>query len=198
MSEFGSVFAKNTVVMEEIWKMIPGYEGLYMVSNLGRVKSLNYRHTGKEHILKQQIINKYKTVCLSNGGYQKTLKVHRLVAMAFIPNPDNLPEVNHKDENKFNNCVENLEWCTAKYNSNYGTKNQRQSEQMTNRQDLSKPIEQYTLDGKLVKVWPSAAEASRYFGVENVLIPRAASDDPKYEKYQTAYGSRWRYTSLYA
>ena len=109
---------------EEIWKDIDGYEGLYKVSNLGRVKSLNYLRKGIE---KERIPNKnnsgYLIVGLHKDGKIKNFLIHRLVAEAFIENVNDLPQVNHKDENKLNNCVENLEWCSAKYNSNYGEHN---------------------------------------------------------------------------
>ena len=101
----------------EQWKMVPDYEGMYMVSNLGRVKSIRF---GRERILKastSQSGKGYKQVCLCKNGVKKYIGVHILVAMAFIPNPKNLPEVNHKDEDKSNNCVDNLEWCTASENS---------------------------------------------------------------------------------
>ena len=108
------------------WKDIPGYEGLYQVSNLGEIKSLNYRNTGKEKILKLIKDKKgYFHVNLYKNGKLKNLQVHRLVAMAFIPNHNNYNQVNHKDENTSNNAVENLEWCTAKYNSNYGNRNKK-------------------------------------------------------------------------
>ena len=115
--------------MVEEWRDIKGYEGLYQVSSLGRVKSLNYNHTKKEKVLDFKP-NKYgyKVTYLYNNNERKPYSVHRLVAEAFIPNPNNYKEVNHKDENKSNNCVDNLEWCTAKYNSNYGTRNKRISD----------------------------------------------------------------------
>ena len=120
--------------MEEIWKDIEGYEGLYQISNYGRVKSLNYAKQGKEKILKDRISNSgYKRVNLSKSGERKTYYVHRLVAETFIPNPNGYSEVNHKDEDKSNNNIDNLEWCTSKYNSNYGTRNERQSEKMKGR-----------------------------------------------------------------
>lgn len=102
--------------MKEIWKSITGYEGLYEVSNLGRVKSLNYNHTGKERILKNlNRSNGYLYVEL----HRKKYSIHRLVASAFIENPDNLPCVNHIDCNPQNNKVSNLEWCTHQYNNTY-------------------------------------------------------------------------------
>lgn len=115
----------------EIWKDIEGYEGLYQISNMGRVKSLAKQtlcgHRKEQTIFRNEKFlslrcNKkgYLQVGLSKNGIRKQFTVHRLVAQTFIPNPNNLPQVNHKDENKTNNCIENLEWCTAEYNCNYG------------------------------------------------------------------------------
>lgn len=121
--------------MEEIWKDIKGYEGLYQVSNLGRVKSLprlmwngKGYFMSKEKILKSGTVNGYKQVTLCKNNEQEPFLVHRLVAEAFIPNPNNLPQVNHiidDFEHRSDNRVENLEWCTAEYNSNYGTHNEK-------------------------------------------------------------------------
>lgn len=111
--------------MKEIWKDIEEYEGLYQISNLGRVKSFPRKgtHTTKERIIKFAKSNKgYLIAILKNNDVQKAFSVHRLVAKAFIPNPNNLPQVNHKDENKENNNVNNLEWCDNWYNSHYGTR----------------------------------------------------------------------------
>ena len=119
---------------EEIWRPVVGYEGLYEVSNTGRVRSLDryvkcdyerYRlHKGK--ILSPgKDKDGYLFVVLSCNGKHKTITVHRMVAEAFIPNPYNLPQVNHRNEDKTNNRVDNLEWCNAKYNSNYGSRKDR-------------------------------------------------------------------------
>ncbi len=109
--------------VEEIWKDIKGYEGLYQVSNLGRVKSLNYKHTGKSKIRKTSKDRYgYDQIILNKNSKSKSYKIHRLVAQAFIPNHNNYPSINHKDENKSNNYVENLEWCTVAYNNSYGSR----------------------------------------------------------------------------
>lgn len=117
----------------EIWKDIENYSGSYQISSLGRVKSLERDidcGTGKRRI-KEKIKNGflsdngYLTVCLSKGPKKKTFLIHRLVATSFIPNPDNLLQINHIDEVKTNNNIENLEWCTVGYNINYGTANER-------------------------------------------------------------------------
>lgn len=114
-------------VMEEIWRDIPGYEGLYRVSNTGKVQS---NFSGEWRELKQfHSSNGYLQVHL---GKYNTTKVHSLVARAFIENPENLPQVNHIDENKDNNHVDNLEWCSARYNLNYGSRNIRSRESIKN------------------------------------------------------------------
>ena len=135
--------------MEEIWKDKKDYEGHYQVSNCGRVKSIKF---GKERILKP-VPNSfgYLFVNLCKDGKVKAFTVHRLVAEAFIDNPNNYKEVNHKDENKTNNIVTNLEWCDRKYNCNYGTRTEK----------CSKPVLQYTLDGEFVREWESTAECGR-------------------------------------
>ena len=103
--------------MKELWKDIKNYEGIYQISNLGRVKSL---HNNKERLLKlHRKPDGYIQVVLCKNYKIVSRLTHRLVAEAFIPNPDNLPEVNHKDEDKTNNCVDNLEWCNSSYNKNY-------------------------------------------------------------------------------
>ena len=128
-------------------KDVVGYEGLYAVTSCGKVwsyrneKFLKPRDNGNGYLF----VNLYK-----NGGY-KPKQIHRLVAEAYIPNPDNLPQVNHKDENKANNCLQNLEWCDAKYNSNYGTRNEK----------IKKPILQFDLDGNLIREWECAYDVGK-------------------------------------
>ena len=170
---------------EEIWKDIFGYEGLYQVSDKGRVKSIGY---GKERILKSFINKKgYIRVCIFKNGERKNYSIHRLVAQAFLSNPDNLPQVNHKDENQSNNNLENLEWCTAKYNHNYGTHNQRVAEKTTNGK-CSKPVLQYTKDGKFVKEWKSTKDVQRNLGYGHSSISVCCLG-----KQKSAYGFIWKY-----
>ena len=121
-------------IVKEEWRPVDGYEN-YEVSNFGRVKSLNYHRTDKEGILKPgKNKDGYLYVGLCRNGKMKYFKVHKLVAEAFLPNPECFEQVNHKDEDKTNNCVSNLEFCDAKYNSNFGSRNKRIASA------LSKPV----------------------------------------------------------
>lgn len=153
---------------KEIWKQVVGYEGLYMVSNWGRVWSIRNKRFRK---LKKGD-NGYYYVGLCKNGKTDWIKISILVAKHFIPNPDNLPQVNHIDEDKSNNCVDNLEWCTAKQNANHGTRNRRISEKMTNGK-LSKAVEQYTVDKILFAEYPSTREAERQLKCSNGSVSRA-------------------------
>ena len=181
--------------MEEIWKDKKDYEGLYQVSNLGRAKSLDRYIKGKGHSLqfkKGRILkpmkdnNGYLKVKLCKDGKEKAFTVHRLVAEAFLPNPHNYPCVNHKDENKQNNNVSNLEWCSAQYNNTYGTRIERVAEKTTNGK-CSKPVLQYTLNGEFVREWESTAECGRNgFNQGNVVT----CCQGKLKKYK---GFIWRY-----
>ena len=143
--------------MEEIWKDKKDYEGHYQVSNFGRVKSIKF---GKEIILKQKIKDGYYYVGLSKNGIAKNYFVHRLVAQAFLPNPNNLPCVNHKDEDKLNNNVDNLEYCSYSYNNTYGTRLERVRDKQINGKK-SKPVLQYDLEGNFIKEWKSTMECCR-------------------------------------
>lgn len=166
---------------EEIWKDIEGYEGLYKVSNLGNVLSLKRK---KPHLLKPvQYTNGYLFVTLSN--HNKSLKensIHRLVAKAFLSNPNNLPQVNHKDEDKTNNRVDNLEWCDAKYNLNYGTTQERKAKAK------SKPVLQYDKNGNFLNKYPSASDAEIKTGIyqENICMVCR-------EKLKSTGGYIWKY-----
>ena len=178
--------------MIEEWRPVVGYEGLYEVSNTGRVRSLDryVKGKGKSYFL-------HKGRILSPGikpeGYlvvrlqRRMFYVHRLVIEAFIPNPDNLPEVNHKDEDKENNSVQNLEWCTDKYNQNYGTRTQRISEKNTNGK-LSKPVLQYEKSGGFVKEWKSTWDVERNLGYFHNYISDCCTG-----RYKCAYGFIWKY-----
>ena len=165
---------------KEIWKDIVGYEGHYKISNLGRVKSLKY---GKEQILKNVKNGRgYLQVDLLKNGEEKTYYIHRIVAQVFLPNPQNLPQINHKNEDKTDNNANNLEWCTAKYNNNYGTHNQRSAEKR------SKPVLQYTKDGKFVKEWKSARDIERNLGYNSGYISSCCNG-----KFKSAYRFVWKY-----
>ena len=140
----------------EIWKDYKDYEGLYQASNLGRMRSLDRWVKGpnssirfcKGRILKPCTTKDgYLLVNLCKNGKVKSFLVHRLVAEAFIDNTDNLPQVNHKDENPLNNVVSNLEWCSYSYNNSYGTRLERVRDKQINGKK-SKPDLQYTIDGE--------------------------------------------------
>ncbi|MEF3886392.1 NUMOD4 motif-containing HNH endonuclease [Lacticaseibacillus rhamnosus] len=131
----------------EAWKDIEGYEGLYQVSNMGRVRSLNHEDTRGHHVKGKVLAGRpnkgYLGVALYRDGNAKGYPVHRLIAKAFLDNPSNLPEVNHKDENKANNAVSNLEWCTAFYNNTYNGRHKRAGKRIA--KALGRPI--YVVSG---------------------------------------------------
>ena len=158
----------------ERWTNIKGYEGLYLISDLGNVKSLRNNKTRKEKILRLIRINSgYLIVCLSKNGERKNYYVHRLVAEAFLPNPKNYPEVNHKDENKSNNCVDNLEWCDRQYNIDYSK---------------AKQVGQYDLKGNLIRTWKSAKEIQRRLGFDQSNISKCCRGE-----YKQSHGYTWKY-----
>ena len=185
--------------MKEIWKDIRNYDGLYQVSNTGKIKSLNYRHTGREKMLKLSVNNKgYLYVILYKNGVKKFYRINRLVAEAFISNPNNYPCVNHKDENKTNNFVcinedgtvdfkkSNLEWCDQKYNNNYGTRLERVAEKTTNGK-CSKPVLQIDqLTDAIIAEFPSIREVKRQLGISHI-------SECCLGKRNTAGGFIWKY-----
>ena len=146
----------------EKWKDIEGYEGLYQISNLGRIRSFyNYRRDGT-NILKPRLKRGYYQVGLRKNGERKWHHLHRLVAKAFIPNPNNLPQINHKDENKTNNVIDNLEWCSVSYNNCYGTRRERVKEK------TGKKVLQYDKEMNLIKEYPSIADATKEMGLKSI------------------------------
>lgn len=152
--------------MKEIWKAIPEYEGCYEVSSIGRVRSVdrvvqNGTWTKRIHgrIMKLNNNEGYMYCSLCKDGKPKPQKVHRLVALAFIPNPKNLPYINHKNENKSDNRVENLEWCTKWYNEHYGTYGHKIS---SIKREKSKNVIQYDLDGNIVRKYSCLVEVKDF------------------------------------
>lgn len=157
------------------WKPVVGYEDYYIVSSEGDVFSLR-----SNRLLTQGNFNgNYKRVLLCVNGTEKHYAVHRLVAKAFIPNPDGYPIINHKDENPSNNCVDNLEWCTYKYNTNYGTCIERRvlnTEYKLGADNAkSETVYQFTLDGKFVAEYGSMHEAERITGLDSGSISKACT-----------------------
>ena len=160
----------------EIWKDKKDYEGLYQASNLGRMRSLDRwvsSKNGSMQFIKGRILKLFNNnqgylhVVLSKNNKVKAYLVHRIIAETFLPNTDNLPCVNHKDEDKTNNRVENLEWCDAKYNSNYGTRNERMSKSLTNNIYTSREVDVYDLDMNFIETLPSSKECGRKYKVQH-------------------------------
>lgn len=183
---------------KEVFKDVLGYEGLYQVSNYGRVKSLkreNIFYCGlrkeflkrpvKEKILSFNKSNRgYLQVCLTKNGKYRTYTVHRMVAIAFIPNKNNKSQVNHKDGNKENNRVDNLEWCSPKENSNHAFKT-----------GLSKPhnmrkVKQYDLEGNFIKLWNSMID---FYKENNLNLKSVGIALCCKGIYKKAYGYKWKY-----
>lgn len=184
-------------MIEETWNPIKGYEELYEVSNLGRVRSLDrvyVRKDGSRYTINGRLMKPfdtkdgYKSVKLRSYGNRKTFRVHRLVAQAFIPNPDNYMIVNHKDEDRINNRADNLEWCTNLYNLNYGSAKERLSISHKRNPVYSKPVEQYTIEGQFIKSYPSAKEAAKQTGLHAQNIGACCRG-----LHSHSGGYRWKY-----
>ncbi len=198
---------------KEIWQNIKGYEGLYQVSNMGRIKRLpkteyvyNYlSNTKVKRVKKEKILaykrnsNNYIIVTLSNNGVSKAYTIHRLVAQTFIPNPNNYPQINHINGKKYDNRVENLEWCTAseniKHASRVGLRKTTKKQKTQAKRNLKKANEakkrkiyQLTKDNKIIKVWDSMSDIFRelhfYWGNIGSVCRK--------EK-ELAYGYKWEY-----
>lgn len=192
--------------MEEIWKDIDGYEGLYQVSNLGNVRSLNWANRGysKNLYLKKQNRG-YLHVELAKDGIRKSITVHRLVAVAFLENPNNYPFINHIDENKHNNCVENLEWCTPRYNAQYSINLHKNDivQPGSKRPHIGgkrvgdygaykhkKAVLQYQKGGNLIREWETPSLLERETGWRASSIIECCKGRRK-----TAYGYIWQFAS---
>lgn len=168
----------------EEWRDVAGYEGSYMVSNLGRVKSLPTQKFKKPiRILSAYFSgNGYLTVKLQSEGKIKNIRVHQLVAQAFIPNPNNYSEINHIDENKLNNLSSNLQWCSRSFNVNYGGRNIAVAYKLRNRKDQSKIVQQIDKDGNVLREFRSLSEACRYYKCSKNSIGKVCRNEKNHYK----------------
>jgi hypothetical protein len=160
----------------ENWRDVPGYSGIYDISDCGNIRRLQ-----NKRILRKVNRNGYLVAHLSNR-VAKSFYIHRLVAMAFIPNPDGLPQINHKNEIKTDNRAENLEWCTAKYNMNFGTRTQRM------KKNRSFPVMQIDEYGVVISIYEGISEAERKTGINRPNICKCLKG-----KIKTAGGYKWEY-----
>lgn len=182
--------------MQEIWKDIKGYEGLYQVSNLGNVMSLNYKNHGYAKLLTPKCNNAGRLwVELFNNNKKRAFLIHRLVAFAFIENPNNYSQINHIDENPKNNNVENLEWCTQEYNIKYYLERHRgerkikkYSQKYQKRTDFK--ILQCSLNGEPIRSWKNSREVCKECGWSDWSISECCRGNRK-----TAYGFIWQYAN---
>ena len=179
--------------MTEVWKDIRDFEGLYQISNLGRIKSLQryvrvggggFRPLQERIISPVKCLNGYLEANLNKNGKRYVKLLHRVVAEAFLPNPHGYPQINHKDEDLTNCAVDNLEWCTAKYNANYGTRNVRM---MENRE--FKPVDQYDKYGNFIKHYDKITDATNETGADTSAIIRVCKG-----KQHTSLGYVWKYS----
>lgn len=186
--------------MKEIWKDIKDYEGLYQISNLGRIKSLNREFLMENKLtknmnvrkIKEKILNqyenkdKYLSVYLYKNKIRKMYLVHRLVAQNFIINNKNYCEINHIDNNKQNNCDKNLEWCSRQYNIEYFSRTCLVGN--SKRKTRYQPTEQYDLDGKYLKTWKTILDAEKFYNTNHI-------SECCRGKYQVIKGYRWKYAN---
>lgn len=172
---------------KEIWKPIPGYEGLYEVSNMGNVKSLNYHRMGKEKLLKLQIVEGYLYATVSKNSKSEHLRVNRLVWTIFNGAIPTGLDVNHINEDPLDNRLENLNLMTPKENNNWGTRTARIVLANTNGK-CSKPVKQFSLDGTFMKEYPSIKEAQRQTNTYPDTIIKCCKG-----KRKTANGYKWQY-----
>lgn len=166
--------------MKVLWKDVPGYSGIYEISNTGLVRG----RKGMRKILLTH--DGYQYVKLCNRGREKKMKIHRLVALAFIPNPFGLLEINHKDENKQNNNVCNLEWCDRKYNNNYGKRNIVAGNAIRKAKQMR--VFRYGLDGIFIDSFESAKVAENALKIDRTGITKCANN-----KRKSAGGFIWKY-----
>lgn len=176
---------------KEIWKSVKGFEGAYEVSNLGKVRSVDrivVYPDGKPRLKKGKELSQatsrggYNAILICTQKERKNYLVHRLVAEAFIPNPENLPCINHKDENKHNNCVENLEWCTHQYNNNYGEHTKKIAKH------FARPVIQLDMNGNFIARFESSWDAQRATGIFQGGICNVAN-----HKKNSAGGFKWEW-----
>lgn len=190
------IYKKNG--MKEIWKDIDGFEGIYQISNYGRLKALSKQLKGrnsyrnvKEKVLKPAIGTcGYYQYPLSHNSKKKTILIHREVAKAFVDNPNELYEVNHKDENRLNNHFENLEWCDRSYNNSYNDRTKRAAETQRNTHPSRKAVEQIDKNGNIVATYQSEREAERISGIIHNNICECIKG-----KRKSAGGYFWRLVS---
>lgn len=182
--------------MLEIWKDIEGFEGRYQISNFGNVKSLRYRGKAEHKNLVPKCNNSGRLwVELAANGKKRCMLIHRLVANAFIPNPNNFPQINHIDENPKNNVVSNLEWCTGSYNvktyiGNHPECFRNRKSGLKYRRQIDKEINQLSLDGKIIRRWPS----SRDVEIDTGWSAWSISECCRGNRHK-AYGYIWQYAN---